>query len=183
MLPHRHEDPLTLVAGLCAKSRGSDGSCHRGNPRRHNGLPASEPFDAVISLSDSPDPEPSVHQGRLLIHYHVAETDVIGRCPIADHLDGRAYAAQSFWWSSSQTNGAQGVPPTSEADLNPWPAPFDQPFYLIMNVAVGGRFLGNPDAKTAFPVEMSVDYVRVYEKAAGYGSPGVRGAGKLPFQQ
>ena len=98
-------------------------------------------------------------------------------------VDGRAYAAQSFWWSSSQTNGTQGVPPTSEADLNPWPAPFDQPFYLIMNVAVGGRFLGNPDAKTAFPVEMSVDYVRVYAKAAGYGPPGVRGAGKLPFQQ
>ena len=75
----------------------------------------------------------------------------------------------------------KGVNPTSEADLNPWPAPFDQPFYLVMNVAVGGRFLGNPDKTTVFPAEMVVDYVRVYDKVGGYGKPKPRGKGKLPF--
>ncbi|HTU21139.1 MAG TPA: hypothetical protein VMG10_24005 [Gemmataceae bacterium] len=50
-----------------------------------------------------------------------------------------------------------------------------------MNVAVGGRFLGKPDKKTVFPAEMLVDYVRVYEKAGGYGKPMPRGEGKLPF--
>jgi len=98
-------------------------------------------------------------------------------------VDGRVYATQSFWWSSSKMNGDKGAQPANEADLHPWPAPFDRPFYLIMNVAVGGQFGGNPDKTTRFPVEMVVDYVRVYEKAGGYGEPRPRGKGKLPFGQ
>ena len=96
-------------------------------------------------------------------------------------VDGKVYATQSFWWSSSKADGGKGAKPAKEADLNPWPAPFDQPFYLIMNVAVGGKFLGNPDKTTPFPAEMLVDYVRVYEKVGGYGEPKPRGEGKLPF--
>ncbi|GAB1642914.1 family 16 glycosylhydrolase [Krasilnikovia sp. MM14-A1259] len=38
---------------------------------------------------------------------------------------------------------------------------FDHPFFMIMNVAVGGSWPGNPDAGTAFPQTMLVDYVRV----------------------
>ncbi len=41
---------------------------------------------------------------------------------------------------------------------------FDHPFFLLLNVAVGGTFLGNPDASTQFPQQMLVDYVRVYER-------------------
>ncbi len=96
-------------------------------------------------------------------------------------VDGKVYSSQSFWWSSSKSDGDKGAKPTQEADLNPWPAPFDRPFYLIMNVAVGGQFLGKPDKTTQFPVEMLVDYVRVYEKVGGYGDPKPRGEGKLPF--
>ena len=40
---------------------------------------------------------------------------------------------------------------------------FDHPFFLLLNVAVGGNFPGPPDASTRFPVEMLVDYVRVYQ--------------------
>lgn len=48
-----------------------------------------------------------------------------------------------------------------------FPAPFDQPFFLLMNVAIGGNYLGYPsdaaiNANTTFPGEMQVDYVRVY---------------------
>jgi beta-glucanase (GH16 family) len=39
---------------------------------------------------------------------------------------------------------------------------FDHPFYLVLNVAVGGYWPGNPDATTKFPGSMLVDYVRVY---------------------
>jgi beta-glucanase (GH16 family) len=99
------------------------------------------------------------------------------------YVDDQRYATQSFWWSSAAANTAQKSAPSKEADLNPWPAPFDQPFYLVMNVAVGGRFLGNPDKTTVFPVEMLVDYVRVYEKVGGYGKTKPRGAGKLPFDK
>ena len=97
------------------------------------------------------------------------------------YVDGRLYSTQSFWWSSSKKDGGKGARPAREADLNPWPAPFDQPFYLVMNVAVGGGFPGNPDRTTVFPAEMLVDYVRVYDKVGGYGPPRPRGPGKLPF--
>jgi beta-glucanase (GH16 family) len=99
------------------------------------------------------------------------------------YVDSQLCSTQSFWWSSATTDGAKGANPTKEADLNPWPAPFDQPFYLVMNVAVGGQFLGNPDKTTVFPVEMVVDYVRVYDKVGGYGMTKPRGKGKLPFDK
>jgi len=98
-------------------------------------------------------------------------------------VDGKVYSTQTFWWSSGKIAGDKGVNPAKESDLNAWPAPFDQPFYIVMNVAVGGRFLGNPDMTTAFPAEMVVDYVRVYDKVGGYGKPKPRGAGKLPFEK
>jgi beta-glucanase (GH16 family) len=49
-----------------------------------------------------------------------------------------------------------------------WPAGgqwvFDHPFYIILDVAVGGVWPGSPDATTQFPQQMLVDYVRVYSK-------------------
>lgn len=39
---------------------------------------------------------------------------------------------------------------------------FNHPFFLLLNVAVGGNWPGNPDATTVFPQTMQVDYVRVY---------------------
>jgi beta-glucanase (GH16 family) len=66
------------------------------------------------------------------------------------YVDNQLYETQTSWWSSG---GA-------------YPAPFDQPFYIIMNLAVGGDFGGNPDTNTMFPGEMLVDYVRVYSGAA-----------------
>ena len=41
--------------------------------------------------------------------------------------------------------------------------PFDQPFFFILNIAVGGNWPGSPDANTVFPQRMIVDYVRVFE--------------------
>jgi beta-glucanase (GH16 family) len=40
---------------------------------------------------------------------------------------------------------------------------FDHPFYLILNVAVGGNYVGFPTPLTPFPQSMYVDYVRVYQ--------------------
>ncbi len=42
---------------------------------------------------------------------------------------------------------------------------FDHPFYILMNVAVGGSFVGAPNEETNFPQSMLVDYVRVYKNA------------------
>lgn len=42
---------------------------------------------------------------------------------------------------------------------------FDHPFFLILNVAVGGRWAGYPDRIATFPRAMRVDYVRISEAA------------------
>jgi len=39
---------------------------------------------------------------------------------------------------------------------------FDKPFFLLLNVAIGGDWPGNPDASTRFPQAMVVDWVRVW---------------------
>ena len=111
------------------------------------------------------------------------------------YVDGALYSTQNFWWSCSKTTQVcktnekgqtyvytvDGVDPASEMDVNPWPAPFDQAFYILMNVSVGGRFVGSPDDTTLFPQEMVIDYVRVYEKPGGYQTLKPRGPGRIPF--
>lgn len=41
---------------------------------------------------------------------------------------------------------------------------FNKPFYILVNLAVGGSFVGSPNSETVFPQTMLVDYVRVYKK-------------------
>ncbi len=43
---------------------------------------------------------------------------------------------------------------------------YSHPFFVLLNVAVGGGWPGNPDATTVFPQTMLVDYVRVYKRAS-----------------
>ena len=43
---------------------------------------------------------------------------------------------------------------------SPWV--FDHPFFIILNLAVGGNFDGDPSSSAIFPATMLVDYVRVY---------------------
>jgi beta-glucanase (GH16 family) len=99
------------------------------------------------------------------------------------YVDGVQTCTYDHWWSSSTLQAGQGVLPKNAAELNPWPAPFDQPFYLVMNVAVGGNFPGKPNAETKFPAELVVDHVRVYEKVGGYGAVAPRGPGHWPWQK
>lgn len=99
------------------------------------------------------------------------------------YVDGVHTATRDHWWSCSRTADGKGLDPKRASDLNPWPAPFDQPFYLVMNLAVGGNFPGAPDAATHFPAELVVDYVRVYDKVGGYGAAKPRGKGRFPWQK
>ena len=70
------------------------------------------------------------------------------------YVDDRHYATQNEWYSYSP----------NQQNPNPFPAPFDQDFYLLLNSAIGGNYDGNPDSHTTFPQSMKVDYVRVYNK-------------------
>lgn len=51
---------------------------------------------------------------------------------------------------------------SADAEPNKWV--FDHPFFIILNVAVGGGWPGFPDSTTVFPQQMLVDYVRVYQR-------------------
>ena len=43
-----------------------------------------------------------------------------------------------------------------------WPYDSGQANFIILNLAVGGSWPGSPNSSTAFPVQMLVDYVRIY---------------------
>ena len=64
------------------------------------------------------------------------------------YVDGELYQTQNKWSA-----------PDAE-----FPAPFDQPFHIILNVAVGGNWPGPASDDTEFPQRMLVDYVRVFER-------------------
>lgn len=49
-----------------------------------------------------------------------------------------------------------------DVGIKQWP--FDQPFFIILNLAVGGTLAGPIGLNTAFPVRLLVDYVRVYQR-------------------
>jgi len=56
---------------------------------------------------------------------------------------------------------------------------FDHPFYLLMNLAVGGNWPGPPDGSTVFPQQLLIDYVRVNAYSSGGGGGAITGlAGK-----
>jgi beta-glucanase (GH16 family) len=46
----------------------------------------------------------------------------------------------------------------------PGPWVFDKPFFIILNVAVGGNYVGFPTSETPFPQSLVIDYVRVYKE-------------------
>lgn len=52
----------------------------------------------------------------------------------------------------------------SSKDLQGQPNPFNEDYFYIFNVAIGGNWPGNPDETTVFPQFMEVDYIRVFEK-------------------
>jgi beta-glucanase (GH16 family) len=55
------------------------------------------------------------------------------------------------------------APASATAQGGTWA--FDRPFFLILNVAVGGNWPGSPDSTTTFPQTMKVDWVRAYVKS------------------
>jgi beta-glucanase (GH16 family) len=53
---------------------------------------------------------------------------------------------------------------------------YEHPFFILLNVAVGGNFPGNPDKTTTFPQTMTVDYVRVYTDSSANYTPVINSA-------
>jgi beta-glucanase (GH16 family) len=70
------------------------------------------------------------------------------------YIDGNLYLTVNDWFTAVEGE-----------DEKPYPAPFNQTFFVQMNLAVGGTWPGNPDDTTNFDnAEFLIDYVRVYQK-------------------
>jgi beta-glucanase (GH16 family) len=71
------------------------------------------------------------------------------------YVDGVLYRdiSSAVWFSSAAQNNPR--------------APFDQPFHLLLNTAVGGNFPGNPNGGSQFPQTFEIDWVRVYQLQPG----------------
>jgi len=73
------------------------------------------------------------------------------------YVDGHLYENQTGWYANVGTSSS----------TYPYPAPFNSPFYILMNLAIGGNYLGNPSQasiNTNLPGELQVDYIRVYDQ-------------------
>lgn len=64
------------------------------------------------------------------------------------YVDGILYSTKTSWWTTG----------------GPYPAPFNERFHLLLNLAVGGNLPGPPNASTQFPQTFEIDYVRVYQE-------------------
>ncbi|GAA5018947.1 lectin [Streptomyces siamensis] len=95
----------------------------------------------------------------------------------AFHTFAVDWAPDSITWSVDGTVYQRRTP----ADLGGRTWVFDKPFFLILNLAVGGYWPGDPDGSTAFPQQLVVDEVKVTtgdSSGGGTGAP-IRGlAGK-----
>lgn len=76
-------------------------------------------------------------------------------------VDENLYYETAQWWSLGQ----------GESEPYAYPAPFDKPFYILLNLALGGNYDGGVTPEdTSLPAQMLVDYVRVYEKNEAYAT-------------
>ncbi|WLR41773.1 family 16 glycosylhydrolase [Bacillus carboniphilus] len=91
-------------------------------------------------------------EGQSITDYHVYSIEWEPG-EIRWYVDGNLYQTLNNWYSQGE----------HQADNYSYPAPFDQEFYMILNLAVGGWYDGDPDGNTEFPAQVAVDYVRVYE--------------------
>ncbi len=74
------------------------------------------------------------------------------------YVDGIKFHEANDWYSTTEGQGTVA-----------YPAPFDQKFYMILNLAIGGSWVGYPDETTTYEDQSFViDYVRAYQKSEAY---------------
>jgi beta-glucanase (GH16 family) len=86
----------------------------------------------------------------------------------AFHTFAIDWAPNSITWSVDGVVYQRRTP----ADLGGRQWVFNKPFFLILNLAVGGDWPGDPNASTPFPNTLVIDYVRVTDLSGGTGRTG-----------
>ena len=142
------------------------------------------PRSGEIDVFESRDQDPKLVQGSLHSGHnggsgHVCQTQKFGDTKLqpANFSTGDWHTYDIQWKPGTADHAAtltwyvDGV--AYETQTGGWPtpvgvkskdAPFDQPFYVILNMAVGGDYVGKPNLKPG-EYDMQVDYVRAYKQA------------------
>ena len=97
-------------------------------------------------------------EGNGISDYHTYAIEWEPGC-IRWYVDDECYSTLTDWFSNGAAKGADYTAP----------APFDVPFYIILNLALGGSY--DPQGvvtEKSFPAQMCVDFVRVFQKEGGY---------------
>jgi len=127
------------------------------------------PSCGEIDIMENIGKEPSINHGSLHMPATGSTTDsqLTGMYTLGGGAKlGDAFHTYAIEWTSSaikfyvddmlyETQTSQGATGRTWA--------FDQPFFFILNVAVGGTWPGAPDSTTTFPQTMKVDWVRAYQ--------------------
>jgi beta-glucanase (GH16 family) len=136
---------------------------------------ATAPWPACgeIDIMENIGKEPSINHGSLHLPSAGTTNDsqltgmytLAGSAKLGDdfHVYAVEWSASAIKFSVDDTVYETQSPGTATGRT--WE--FDQPFFIILNVAVGGQFPGAPGTSTSFPQTMKVDYVRVYEPSDG----------------
>ncbi|UCE04276.1 MAG: glycoside hydrolase family 16 protein [Candidatus Latescibacterota bacterium] len=124
------------------------------------------PACGEIDIMEYRGQEPSIVHGSLHGPGYFGGSAVTGRFALPDegfnedfHIFGVEWDADRITWTIDEVP-YQFIAPRDLPRGGRWV--FDHPFFIILNVAVGGHFVGPPDASTSFPQTMLVDWVRVY---------------------
>lgn len=89
--------------------------------------------------------------------YGLSKSITSGKLSDAFHTFTIIWDASKIIWLMDNVNYCTlNITPTALSE-------FKAPFFIILNIAVGGAWPGNPDGTTVFPQTMEVDYVRVYQ--------------------
>ena len=135
-----------------------------GNDFASVGWPASGELDIMENKGSAPNTSSSaIHGPGYSGNTPFAHANVIGPGTLADNY--HLYAVE--WDAAGANFYVDGTPHYAvyRSDIQRYGASIlDKPYFIILNLAVGGNFDGDPQSNAIFPATMLVDWVRVYSK-------------------
>jgi beta-glucanase (GH16 family) len=123
------------------------------------------PQGGEIDIMEHVGYEPTLTHGALHGPGYSGNTPITGTHDVGESVDANYHLYAIEWdsqgirWFVDDQQFYQVTRAQVEA-YGEWV--YDQPFWLLLNVAVGGNWPGSPDGSSSFPQRLYVDYVRVY---------------------
>jgi len=117
-----------------------------------------------IDVMENIGREPSINHGSMHGPGYSGGNSITGSYNNGSALADTYHVFRLDWGPSSAQFSVDGhvyeTRTPSDTRGNPWV--FNHPFFMLLNVAVGGGWPGSPDGSTQFPQQMKIDYVHVY---------------------